>query len=221
MDTVPNPERQAMVERQLEPRGIRDPLVLEAMGAVPREVFLPPERRHLAYSDQAVPIGQGQTISQPYMVAAMTEALRPRPGDQVLEVGTGSGYQTAVLARIVAEVFTVERFEPLSEAARRTLDSLDVANVRYRVGDGSLGWPEEGPFDGILVTAGAPRVPDVLKEQLSDDGGRLVIPVGPRSTQELVRYVKEGTEIVAEHLMACRFVPLVGEEGWEEDDGTW
>lgn len=221
MDTAPNPERQAMVERQLKPRGIRDPLVLDAMGAVPREVFLPPERRHLAYSDQAVPIGQGQTISQPYMVAAMTEALRPRPGDRVLEVGTGSGYQTAVLAWIVSEVFTVERFEPLSEAARRILDGLDVDNVHYRVGDGSLGWPEEGPFDGILVTAGAPRVPDVLKEQVSDDGGRLVIPVGPRSTQELVRYVKEGTEIVAEHLMACRFVPLVGEEGWEEDDGTW
>lgn len=220
MDTAPNPERQAMVERQLKPRGIRDPLVLEAMGAVPREVFLPPEREHLAYSDQAVPIGQGQTISQPYMVAAMTEALRPRPGDRVLEVGTGSGYQTAVLARIVSEVFTVERFEPLSEAARRILDGLDVDNVHYRVGDGSLGWPEEGPFDGILVTAGAPRVPDVLKEQVSDDGGRLVIPVGPRSTQELVRYVKEGTEIVAEHLMACRFVPLVGEEGWE-DGGAW
>lgn len=217
MDTAPNPERQAMVDRQLRARGIRDPLVLDAMGAVPREVFLPPEHRHLAYSDQAVPIGRGQTISQPYMVAAMTEALRPRPGDRVLEVGTGSGYQTAVLARIVSEVFTVERFEPLSEAARRILDRLDVENVHYRVGDGSLGWPGEDPFDGILVTAGAPRVPDVLKEQVSDDGGRLVIPVGPRGTQKLVRYVKEGTEIVAEHLMACRFVPLVGEEGWEDD----
>ena len=216
MDAAPNPERQAMVERQLRARGIRDPLVLDAMGAVPREAFLPPERRHLAYSDQAVPIGQGQTISQPYMVAAMTEALRPRPGDRVLEVGTGSGYQTAVLAEIVETVYTVERFEALSEAARAVLDELGVENVRYRVGDGSVGWPEEAPFDGILVTAGAPRPPEALKEQLSDDGGALVVPVGPRSTQELVRYVREGTEVVAEHLMACRFVPLVGEEGWEE-----
>ena len=216
MEHAPNPERQAMVERQLRARGIRDPLVLDALGAVPREAFLPPERRHLAYSDQAVPIGQGQTISQPYMVAAMTAALGPRPGDRVLEVGTGSGYQTAVLARIVAQVYTVERFEKLSEIARGVLDGLGADNVHYRVGDGSLGWPEEAPFDGILVTAGAPRVPDALKEQLSDEGGRLVIPVGPRATQELVRYVKEGTELVPEHLMACRFVPLVGEEGWEE-----
>lgn len=220
MDIAPDPERQAMVERQLRARGVRDPLVLDAMGAVPREAFLPSESRHLAYRDQAVPIGQGQTISQPYMVAAMTEALRPRPEDRVLEIGTGSGYQTAVLARIVAEVFTVERHEPLSEEARRILDGLGVDNVRYRVDDGSLGWPEEAPFDGILVTAGAPRVPDALKEQLSEDEGRLVIPVGPRATQELVRYVKEGTELVADHLMACRFVPLVGREGWE-DDGRW
>lgn len=217
MDTPPDPERQAMVERQLRARGIRDPLVLDAMGAVPREAFLPPQRRHLAYSDQAVPIGQGQTISQPYMVAAMTEALRPRPEDRVLEIGTGSGYQTAVLARIVSEVYSVERFEPLSDAARRILDGLDVNNVHYRVGDGSLGWPEEAPFDAILVTAGAPRVPDALKDQLSEEGGRLVIPVGPRATQELVRYVKEGTELVAEQLMACRFVPLVGREGWDDD----
>ena len=208
--------RRRMLEEQLRARGIRDPRVLEAMEAVPRETFVPAAERALAYEDSAVPLGQGQTVSQPYMVAVMTEALRPRPDDRVLEIGTGSGYQTAVLARLVAEVYSIERFDALADDARRRLDALGVENVRIRVGDGTLGWPEHAPFDAILVTAGAPAVPPPLREQLSEDGGRLVIPVGDHRLQELVRLERRGTEWHRDELLGCRFVPLVGEEGWGE-----
>lgn len=214
MESAPRPEQVTMVERQLRGRGIRDPRVLDAMLAVPREAFLPPGRQDLAYRDQAVPIGRGQTISQPYMVAAMSQALEVTPDDRVLEVGTGSGYQTAVLAELAREVYTVERIEALAEDARSALEELGYRNVRFRVGDGTRGWPEEAPFHAILVTAGAPEAPDSLKDQLDPDGGRLVIPVGPRTQQDLYRYERSGTEITSTRLMACRFVPLVGEEGW-------
>lgn len=206
--------RREMVERDLQGRGIADPAVLEAMATVPREAFVPPDQADLAYQDRALPLPEGQTISQPYMVAAMTEALQPRSGDRILEVGTGSGYQTAVLAAVVAEVCTIERIESLMEKARRTLEELGVANVRYRVGDGTVGWPEEAPFDGILVTAAAPEPPSSLLDQLDPDGGRLVIPVGTRSLQNLVRYERDGEETRSDTLIGCRFVPLLGEEGW-------
>ncbi len=207
-------QRRQMVERDLEGRGVRDPRVLDAMGRVPRERFLPPGRRDQAYADRALPLSEGQTISQPYIVAAMTEALEPGPEDRVLEIGTGSGYQAAVLAEIVAEVYTVERLESLSEQARRKLEELGYDNIRYRVGDGTEGWPEEAPFEGVLVTAAAPEAPPSLLDQLSDDGGRLVVPVGTKHLQELTRVTRRGNEYASENLMGCRFVPLVGKEGW-------
>jgi protein-L-isoaspartate(D-aspartate) O-methyltransferase len=207
-------ERQRMVEKDLRRRGIRDPRVLDAMAAVPRHRFVPAAEREHAYEDRALPLEVGQTISQPYIVAYMSEALGVRAGNRVLEVGTGSGYQTAVLARLAAEVFTVERIGDLQGAAREVLESLGVANVRYLVGDGTLGWEEHAPYDRILVTAGAPDVPGPLKEQLSADGGRMVIPVGDTDVQELVAVTRLGNQWTSEPLLGCRFVPLVGDEGW-------
>jgi protein-L-isoaspartate(D-aspartate) O-methyltransferase len=188
--------------------------VLEAMAQVPRHRFVPESARSSAYEDRALPLELGQTISQPYMVAYMSEALRVRPTDRVLEVGTGSGYQTAVLARLAADVLTIERIGDLQAAAREILDELGVRNVRYRVGDGSLGWPEHAPYDRILVTAGAPAVPAALEEQLSADGGLMVIPVGEPDLQELFAVTRKDGEVRAEPLLGCRFVPLVGDEGW-------
>jgi protein-L-isoaspartate(D-aspartate) O-methyltransferase len=208
------PQRTLMVQDQLERRGLRDERVLDAMRTLPRHHFIPHDRVHLAYRDQAVPLEQGQTISQPYMVAAMTEALALRPHDRVLEIGTGSGYQTAIIAELAAEVFTIERLPSLTETAEYTLRDLGIGNVEFRVGDGSMGWPEEAPFDGIMVTAGAPAPPESLTSQLSPEGGRLVIPVGDREIQTLYRYTRTGEEITREDYMACRFVPLLGEEGW-------
>ena len=202
------------MEDDLLRRGIRDPRVLEAMAHIPRHRFVPEAERRHAYEDRALSLELGQTISQPYMVAYMTEALRVRPGDRVLEVGTGSGYQTAVLARLAAEVFTIERIGDLQGAARETLEALGVRNVRYRVGDGTLGWPEHAPYDRILVTAGAPAVPPALHEQLSADGGVLVIPVGEPDLQELIAITRVGDDVRAEPLLGCRFVPRVGDEGW-------
>ena len=206
--------RQRMVEDDLRRRGIRDLRVLDAMEAVPRHRFVPPAERGHAYEDRALPLELGQTISQPYIVAFMTEALRIRRGDRVLEVGTGSGYQTAVLARLAAKVLTIERIADLQGAAREILDELGVHNVRYLVRDGTLGWPEHAPYDRILVTAGAPEVPPALKQQLSPDGGLMVIPVGDADLQELVAVTREGTSWATEPLLGCRFVPLVGDEGW-------
>ncbi len=206
--------RHEMVDRQLSSRGIRDPRVLTVMSAVPRHRFLPESLARVAYSDRAVPLALGQTVSQPYMVAAMTEALAVRPSDRVLEVGTGSGYQTAVLAALAREVYTVERLAELADEARLRLARLRLANVEVLVGDGTLGWPEHAPFDAILVTAAAPSVPSPLFDQLDDDGGRLVAPIGERRLQQLTRYVRTGTELKGESLMPCRFVPLLGKEGW-------
>jgi protein-L-isoaspartate(D-aspartate) O-methyltransferase len=207
-------ERSRMVEDDLRRRGIRDPRVLDAMARVPRHRFVPERERRHAYEDRALPLELGQTISQPYMVAYMTEALRVRPTDRVLEIGTGSGYQTAVLARLAAEVFTIERIADLQGAAREVLEELGVRNVRYRVGDGTLGWPEHAPYDRIMVTAGAPAVPSALHQQLAEDGGVMVIPVGEHDLQELIAITRSGDDARAEPLLGCRFVPLVGDEGW-------
>jgi protein-L-isoaspartate(D-aspartate) O-methyltransferase len=206
--------RARMVERQLAGRGIRDPAVLEAMRTVPREAFVAPGQAAHAYDDGPLPIGDGQTISQPYIVAVMTEALRLQPGDRVLEIGTGSGYAAAVLSAIAGEVYTVERIEGLATSARRRLAELGYANVHVRHGDGSLGWPEHAPYDAIVVTAGGPDVPPSLQRQLTV-GGRLVIPVGPTPrSQRLVRVVRTPDGYAREMLEDVAFVPLIGAEGW-------
>jgi protein-L-isoaspartate(D-aspartate) O-methyltransferase len=204
-----------MVKNQLQRRDIDDERVLDAMGRVPREKFVPPERRDAAYNDSAMAIGEGQTISQPYMVALMTQELYPEPDDRVLEVGTGSGYQAAVLAELVEHVYTVERIQELSDRAREILvDDLGYTNLSFAVGDGTLGWPEQSPFDGIIVTAGAPEAPPSLLEQLAQ-GGRMVIPVGTPYTQMLTRYRRKRTgSISSESIGSCVFVKLIGEEGW-------
>ncbi|MBC7221671.1 protein-L-isoaspartate(D-aspartate) O-methyltransferase [Candidatus Bipolaricaulota bacterium] len=198
---------------ELRQKGIRDPRVLSALEKVPRHLFVLPEFIHLAYDDRPLPIGLGQTISQPYIVALSTEALALSPEDRVLEIGTGSGYQTAILAELAKEVFTVERIPELSWEAQERLRKLGYTNVRFRVGDGTKGWPEEAPFPAILVTAAAPRVPPSLLSQLAE-GGRLVIPVGGRFQQDLWLVRKEGGRPVYEHLCPVSFVPLIGEEGW-------
>ena len=214
MDNHFERDRLRMVEHDLRRRGIQDPRVLDAMASVQRHLFVAPGERTHAYEDRALPLEVGQTISQPYIVAFMTEALRVRPGDRVLEVGTGSGYQTAVLARLAAHVFTVESIGDLQGAAREVLAGIAVENVRFLVGDGSLGWAEHAPYDRILVSAGAPSVPAALDGQLSPDGGRMVIPVGDADLQELVAVTRNGDAWTSEPLLECRFVPLVGDEGW-------
>jgi protein-L-isoaspartate(D-aspartate) O-methyltransferase len=207
-----------MVETQIVERGIRDPRVLQAMRAVPRELFVAEELAGHAHDDRPLPILEGQTISQPYVVAWMAEALETRPTDRVLEIGTGSGYAAAVLSRVVAEVYTVERFPDLARLASRRLERLGFDNVIVRVGDGTLGWPEMAPFDGIVVAAGGPEVPPSLLEQLAV-GGRLIIPVGPSPEQQsLVRVTRlPGGRYRREDLGGVRFVPLVGAEGWPEE----
>jgi protein-L-isoaspartate(D-aspartate) O-methyltransferase len=207
--------KERMLSQHLKARGIRDVAVLKGMREVPREAFLPPEMRRFAYDDGPLPIEEGQTISQPYIVAYMIEALELSGGERVLEVGTGSGYAAAVLSRCAAEVFTVERIASLAEGARSLLQDLGYHNVTVHLGDGTLGWPEQAPYDAIVVTAGAPEVPGELMQQLAP-GGRLVIPVG--STPHLqtlvrVRRVAEG-EFRREELCQVRFVPLIGEQGW-------
>lgn len=210
-----NELRREMVDRQLVARGIRDPDVLRAMGEVPREVFVPKHLQHLAYSDSPLPIGEEQTISQPYIVALMTEAMEVSTEDRVLEIGTGSGYAAAVLSRIAAAVYTVERYASLARAAQRRFEELGYDNVHVRHGDGTLGWAAHAPYDAIVVTAGGPQVPGPLLEQLAI-GGCLIIPVGPSHySQELVRIRRTSeTNYRRENLGAVRFVPLVGSEGW-------
>jgi protein-L-isoaspartate(D-aspartate) O-methyltransferase len=208
-------DRDRMVSEQLARRGIRDVRVLDAMRRVPREIFVPEEHRSRAYADQALPIGEGQTISQPYMVAIMTEALGLRGGERVLEIGTGSGYQAAILAELAREVISIERQPELAARAATLLASLGYRNVQVIVGDGSSGHRAGAPFDAILVTAGSPRIPDVLKSQLTD-GGRLVIPVGPRSHQELTVVQRNGDRYTEAFRESCVFVPLVGREAWPD-----
>jgi protein-L-isoaspartate(D-aspartate) O-methyltransferase len=210
-------ERRRMVEEQLAGRGIRDPLVLAAMGKVPREKFVPAGQAAFAYEDGPLPIGEGQTISQPYVVAVMTEALRLARTDRVLEIGTGSGYAAAVLAEIAAEVYTVERIAALADRARGHLAALGYANVHVFTGDGTLGWPEHAPYDAIVATAGGPRMPPALLEQLAI-GGRLVIPIGPFPYEQcLIRVVRAAADDYRhEELDPVAFVPLIGAQGWPE-----
>jgi protein-L-isoaspartate(D-aspartate) O-methyltransferase len=206
-----------MVAQQLERRGIKDRRVLEAMAAVPRELFVPNVPSSLAYDDRALPIDSGQTISQPYIVARMTELLRVEPRDRVLEIGTGSGYQAAILARLGARVTTIERHPDLAEQARERLRALGIEGVDVRVGDGSRGDPEGAPWHGIIVTAAAPVIPDALREQLAV-GGRLVIPVGPRYQQDLLVIERRGPADWDEWSDgAVVFVPLVGEGGFRDE----
>jgi protein-L-isoaspartate(D-aspartate) O-methyltransferase len=212
--------RSRMVERYIAAYGVRDELVLGAMDKVPRELFLPTEFREFAYEDSPLPIGDEQTISQPYIVAFMAEALMLKGGEKVLDIGAGSGYGAAVLAEIAAEVYTVERLGKLAEGAAATLAELGYRNVHVLHGDGSRGWPQHAPYDGIVVAAGAPRIPESLKEQLKI-GGRLVIPVGVHQrAQELIRIVRVSqNEYRREDIGDVRFVPLIGAEGWPTPNG--
>ncbi len=207
-------QRARMVEEQLRARGIRDERVLAAMAKVPREEFISAGDIASAYGDYPLPIGAGQTISQPYIVAAMVEALELSSQDHVLEVGTGTGYQAAILGELAAEAWTIERHAELADKAREILQRLGYANVHVVTGDGTLGLPEHIPYDKILVAAAAPRVPQTLVAQLVD-GGRLVVPVGSRAEQQVFVVRKMGEQITESPREACRFVPLVGEQGWE------
>lgn len=204
-----------MVEEQLRGRGIRDERVLAAMAKVPREKFMAAEYAAKAYGDFPIPIGAGQTISQPYIVASMLEKLDVHPHDRVLEVGTGTGYEAALLGELAAEVWTVERHGELAEQAQAILANMDYANVHVVHGDGSCGLPEQAPFDRILVAAAAPQVPEVLLDQLAD-GGKLILPVGNRYEQQLQLIRKLGDEVSTTTAEPCRFVPLLGEHGWRE-----
>lgn len=205
--------RRTMVEQQIRNRGVRGERVLEALLAVPRHEFVPQAFVDEAYADKPLPIGEGQTISQPYMVAVMSEALELAGPERVLEVGTGCGYQAAVLSQLAREVYSVECHASLALDAQKRLERLGYANVHVHTGDGTLGLPELAPFEGIVVTAAAPRVPEPLAEQLAE-GGRLVIPVGSESEQELLVVRREGTKTTSRVVNHCRFVPLVGRYGW-------
>jgi protein-L-isoaspartate(D-aspartate) O-methyltransferase len=211
-------EVRARMVASIAARGIRDGHVLAAMAAVPRERFVPPALTDEAYGDRPLPIGEGQTISQPYIVAVMTEALRLTPSDRVLEIGTGSGYAAAVLAEIAAHVYTIERLGALAASARRRLSDLGYENVHVRCDDGTKGWPQHAPYDAIVVTAGGPEVPEALLEQLAV-GGRLVMPVGDLAFgQRLVRVLREAADRYRhDDLGAVAFVPLIGAEGWPEE----
>ncbi|PYJ50459.1 MAG: protein-L-isoaspartate(D-aspartate) O-methyltransferase [Verrucomicrobia bacterium] len=203
-------ERQRMVQGQLISRGVRDERVLEAFSKIPREEFVPQDSRAASYTDQPLPIGYGQTISQPYIVAFMTEQLHPSSGDHVLEIGTGSGYQAAVLAELVAEVYSIEIIEPLAKSAEATLQRLGYKNVHVKVGDGYKGWPEHAPFDAITVTCAPDHVPQPLIDQLKE-GGRMIIPVGGLGDQELYLLQKKNGELQRRAVLPVRFVPMAGE----------
>jgi protein-L-isoaspartate(D-aspartate) O-methyltransferase len=212
-------KRHHMVATQIKARGIKNPALLQAMSTVPREVFVPPECSELAYDNSALPIEANQTISQPYVVALMIAALQPRPTDRVLEIGTGSGYAAAVLSHIVRQVYTVERHAELVELARHRMDELAYDNVHILHGDGTLGWPTHAPYDGVVVTAGGPQIPEALLEQLVPDGC-LVMPLGgDQSHQQLVRVTrKQDFTYSQEKIGDVRFVPLIGSQGWQESD---
>jgi protein-L-isoaspartate(D-aspartate) O-methyltransferase len=208
--------RNEMVETQLVPRGITDEAVLQAMREVPRHLFVAPGMESRAYGDHALPIGEGQTISQPFMVALMTQVLELTGGERVLEIGTGSGYQTAILSRLAEQVFSIERVESLTARARAVLEELGASNVAIRIGDGTIGWKEFEPYDRIIVTAGAPEVPPSLEEQLGDPG-IMAVPVGSQGLQQLRVLVKNQGEVSVRDVGGCVFVPLVGKEGWSKE----
>ncbi|HEC50253.1 MAG TPA: protein-L-isoaspartate(D-aspartate) O-methyltransferase [Candidatus Desulfofervidus auxilii] len=208
--------REWMVRDQIEARGIKDKRLLKVMRKIPRHLFVDEALRDQAYNDYPLPIGEGQTISQPYIVALMTEALELKGQEKVLEIGTGSGYQTAILAELAQSVFTIERVPTLMQRAKAILDNLGYFNVAYKTGNGTLGWPEVAPFQGIIVTAAAPEIPQPYVEQL-DIGGKLVIPLGDKFSQVLYKIIKlPDGRIKKEYLCGCRFVPLVGIYGWSE-----
>ncbi|MFQ5906762.1 MAG: protein-L-isoaspartate(D-aspartate) O-methyltransferase [bacterium] len=206
--------RDRMVASQIEARGVKDRRVLEVMRKVPRHLFVEEALWERAYDDHPLPIGEGQTISQPYMVAIMTEVLELKGNEKVLEIGTGSGYQTAILAELAEQVFTIERIDKLLKMARRNLDMLGYANVVYRTGDGTIGWQDQAPFGAILVTAGAPDVPKYLFEQLAE-GGRMVVPIGGMHGQDLVVVKKKNGKPIKTSHFGCVFVPLIGKYGWK------
>lgn len=210
-------KRRSMVDDQIRSRGITDERVIVAMEEVPRHLFVPPELEKDAYRDHPLPIGHGQTISQPYIVAGMTELLSLRPGDAVLEIGTGSGYQAALLARIAGRIISIERLPEVGRWAEENLRRAGIDDVRIVISDGTAGYPEEAPYDAILVTAAAPSLPSPLLSQLAD-GGRLVAPVGDRTIQHLIRITRHGDEFVRETFEPVRFVPLIGEFGWQNED---
>ncbi len=213
-----NRQRTRMIDTHLTARGISDERVLKTMAAVPRHLFVDEGLQDQAYSDSPLPIGSRQTISQPYIVALMTEALELKGTEKVLEIGTGCGYQTAILAELAERVFSIERIASLAFRAQRTLDSLGYYNILIRVGDGTYGWSEEAPFDAIITTAGSPKIPATLTGQLAV-GGKLIIPVGGRSSQTLVkvtRLSKEPDDLRTEDICGCRFVALIGEHGWKD-----
>ena len=207
--------REKMVKNQLAPRGIKDPRVLEVMGKVHRDRFVEEALVGEAYNDHPLPIGHRQTISQPYIVALMTEALELRGEENTLEIGTGSGYQTAILAELSEKVYTIERVRPLLVKARNMLAELGYNNIMFKAFDGTLGWKEYEPYDAIMVTAGAPKIPQPLLDQLAEDG-RLVIPVGNKFSQELIKVTRKKGNYVQENLGGCRFVDLVGVHGWKD-----
>jgi protein-L-isoaspartate(D-aspartate) O-methyltransferase len=209
------PVREKMIEEQLVARQIRDARVLEAMRKVPRHLFVPDEIKAHAYEDRPLPIGQDQTISQPYMVALMVQALELTGSEKVLEIGTGSGYETAILAELCSEVFSIERLAELADEARALLRALGYRNVRIKVGDGTLGWEEYAPYDAIVISASSPQIPRPLLEQL-EPGGAFVVPIGEEQLQSLVRLRKTNEGIREEYLGECRFVKLKGAFGWEE-----
>lgn len=215
MDAVTQ-ARHRMVAAVFQRLGLRDDALRRVFEELPRHLFLDSAQRHSAYDDAALPIGLGQTISQPTIVAMMTHALAPNPGDKILEIGTGSGYQTAVLARYTPRLYTIERHAELSRRAQAVLESMGLRNVIYKIGDGSLGWESWAPYDRILVAAGAPVAPEALTRQLAD-GGRLVIPVGGRESQRLLRIDRHGDRFVETDMGECRFVPLVGAQGFGEE----
>jgi protein-L-isoaspartate(D-aspartate) O-methyltransferase len=206
-------QRAEMVETQLRARGIVDERVLEAFGAVPRHAFVPDQQQDAAYTDHPLPIGDGQTISQPYIVALMISSLRLKGGERVLEVGAGSGYGTAILSLLAKEVYAVERLPQLLHAARGRLEALGYERVHWSLGNGSLGWPEHAPYQGILVSAAAPELPPPLAEQLAE-GGWLVLPVGPPDAQTLIEAQRRGRRLRQRAVAACSFVPLLGAHGW-------
>ena len=206
-----------MVETQLIPRGIKDKRVINAMLTIPRHLFVPEEALwSQAYSDFPLPIGEKQTISQPYIVALMTEALELKGSERVLEIGTGSGYQTAILSVLAGKVYSVERISTLAARARKVLDSINCSNVVIKIGDGTLGWPEESPYDAILTTAAAPEIPKCYIDQLKI-GGRLIIPVGDVYSQVLVKVIKTKDGIIKQDMGGCRFVKLIGRYGWKAE----
>lgn len=211
--------RKRMVEEQIRSRGITDQGVLESLLAIPREQFIPPDIQKHAYDDRALATIHHQTISQPYIVAYMTQWLAIQPDSNILEIGTGTGYQTAILARLGQHVFTIERWPNLQQQAKTILKELGILNITYHIADGSLGWVDHAPFDRIIVTAGTPRIPPSLVDQLVD-GGICVLPVGPKNGQTLVRVIRQQDRFIQKSSIACRFVKLIGQEGWNENESS-